>query len=200
MGSEKKEKKERSPKKKGKSGWFNSESSSLLLVAVAIAVMRFNGIPVPLVDNLIAKVKQDLWPAPKPLGPGEDVEATMKEVRAGKAIVLNDVLYQLKHFCHLDGKGDCSEWLEALPQVAASVRMGPGTWDRKAFPKAKTLELDKLLGSVVSMSAVADNPKRQEHLRVIMKYLVDSAPKKLKGTLMSSDPPKADGETTVSDE
>lgn len=169
-------------KKKKESWWDNASNGGVLALAVVIAVMRYLNLPIPVLDNVVAQVKQSLFGASSPDGgtKTDDFEASMKEVEAGRPIVLDDVLTQLKHFCAQDGRGKCEDWLDSLPSVAKSVKSGPGTWDRKKLKKAKTLELDRLLGVA---AAHPDIGGRTSDLAIIGKELLDMSPKSVKEDL-----------------
>mmetsp|Transcript_26834 Transcript_26834/g.36200 ORF Transcript_26834/g.36200 Transcript_26834/m.36200 type:complete len:195 (+) Transcript_26834:59-643(+) len=172
-------------KKKEKASFFQrildvSGAEAVLVVAVMLGALRFYQVPIPIVDNIIARVKLAMDPPPAVLEPVEDVHATMKDAAEGRPIVLIDVLVQLRHFCGEDAKGSCSEWLAALPKVATAVGKGPGTWDRKPLQKAKALELDGLLTAVTSLT---EAERHMSSIRTIGKELLDAAPKSVKKSL-----------------
>mmetsp|Transcript_71600 Transcript_71600/g.165574 ORF Transcript_71600/g.165574 Transcript_71600/m.165574 type:complete len:197 (-) Transcript_71600:88-678(-) len=178
----------RKKKKNEKLTWYSrlldvSAVEAVAIVAVSIGVLRFCEVPVPLVDNAIARVKYMVNPPPRLQEPGEDVAATMKDAAEGRPLVLIDVLYQLRHFCSEKAQASCGEWLGALPGVAAAVSRGPGTWDRKPLKKAVALELDQLLGGVASRPEAG---LRMNDILAIGQELVDSAPKSVKRDLMAA--------------
>ncbi|CAE8718074.1 unnamed protein product [Polarella glacialis] len=185
-------------KQKEKAPWWQFELSGVevaVLVLAMLAVLRCCDVPVPFVDDAIARIKLVLHPPEVPPEAGSDVAATMAAAWAGQPMVFDDLLFQLRHYCAEGGGGSCTEWLEAVPLVAAAVRRGPGTWDRKPLKKAKTLELDRLLASVNSRSDAS--AKVRQALRAIGEELLDVAPKSIKKDLLAWDSPGAAKEDEV---
>mmetsp|Transcript_37879 Transcript_37879/g.108914 ORF Transcript_37879/g.108914 Transcript_37879/m.108914 type:complete len:223 (+) Transcript_37879:70-738(+) len=105
-------------------------------------------------------------------------EKSLSEVTAGKPIDLVDLLGQLRFYCSRPESSSCATYMEKMPQVATSVKNGPGTWNRKPLRKEVSLELDRL---VSDMSAVGKAPIAD--LRTIAKEVVSSTPKKLRSEL-----------------
>eukprot|EP00930_Biecheleria_cincta_P021979 TRINITY_DN16129_c0_g1_i2.p1 TRINITY_DN16129_c0_g1~~TRINITY_DN16129_c0_g1_i2.p1 ORF type:complete len:258 (-),score=78.14 TRINITY_DN16129_c0_g1_i2:136-909(-) len=157
---------------------------NLITLGIAGGLMycRYNGIPVPYVDDFILYMKGQAGLG----GSGaqrHDAHSTLADVKDGKAIVLEDLLMQLNRFC--GSRGRCSDdYWEALPNVAIGLKRGPGTWDRKPLKKAKAQEIDDILAKMAKQPSARKLPNWKA-LRDISKELFDVTPKSMKPSLAS---------------
>eukprot|EP00931_Biecheleriopsis_adriatica_P054339 TRINITY_DN31969_c0_g1_i1.p1 TRINITY_DN31969_c0_g1~~TRINITY_DN31969_c0_g1_i1.p1 ORF type:complete len:210 (-),score=38.08 TRINITY_DN31969_c0_g1_i1:69-698(-) len=165
-----------------KKGWLDGMVGNLFFFAIAggIGYCRYHSIKIPILDDFIIKMRGG---GGGPGAPVHSASSTLSDARAGKAIVLEDLLMQMNQYC--GRRGACSEeYWEALPTVAAAIKMGPGTWDRKPLKKAKASEIDELLVKVARRPEAA-KLETWKALRSISKELYDVTPKSMKLSLAS---------------
>mmetsp|Transcript_47553 Transcript_47553/g.113140 ORF Transcript_47553/g.113140 Transcript_47553/m.113140 type:complete len:207 (-) Transcript_47553:65-685(-) len=160
-------------------GLFDVWNLLFLAIAGGIGYCRYNQIQIPILDDLIRKA---LYGEGGGGGMGDEVGNSLADARDGKPIAVTDVLGQMNRHCR---RGKCSEdYWEALPEVAAALKKGPGTWDRKPLKKEKARELDEML------TKVAQQPQARSGavwgaLRTVAKELLDVTPKSMKESLAS---------------
>eukprot|EP00440_Ansanella_granifera_P024338 gb/GFBE01026439.1/.p1 GENE.gb/GFBE01026439.1/~~gb/GFBE01026439.1/.p1 ORF type:complete len:208 (+),score=55.97 gb/GFBE01026439.1/:1-624(+) len=167
-------------KKKQEKGWLDGAFGNLLFLAIAggIGYCRYHGIQVPILDNLILKLKGSAG-----VGGGyvDEAAKSFSDAKAGKSIAVTDLLTQLNRYC--GRRGACTEeYWEALPDVASALKMGPGTWDRKPLKKAQASEIDELLVKLAKRPE-ATSLTTWKALRSMSKEVFDVAPKSMKQSL-----------------
>lgn len=155
------------------------------MLLVVIVALRFCGMRLLVIDDVIDSIKGAFGSSARVQSQGsDDATKSMKKVHEAQPIVMVDVLVQLRHFCGNEKEGRCGAWLRDLPDVLFALKKGPGTWDRKSFPKARALEVDQLLINAASNSEVAAL-KARTHLRTLALELYAVSGKSTKNELKS---------------
>merc|ERR1712125_273421 len=93
-------------------GWLDGLGGNLffLLVAGGIGYCRYNGIQIPVLDDLIQKVYTNVLGAKYGGGggapPRDDAASTLANARAGKPMAVEELVDQLNQFCR---RGGCTK-------------------------------------------------------------------------------------------
>merc|ERR1712151_1379960 len=170
----------------GNDGLLSGQAGNLVffLIAGGIGYCRYNLIRVPVLDDLLQKFwGQMRGPGGGYSAPVHDASSTLTDALAGKPMAVEDLLMQVNRFC--GKKGACTkEYWDKMPDVAAAVKRGPGTWDRKKLKKTSAQELDEILGNM------ARRPQARKRvvwnaLRSLAKELFDVTPKSMKESMAS---------------
>jgi len=179
---EEKDKKKKKPSKKPKSaGWLDGTLANIFFLALAggIGYCRYYGIKVPVLDDFILSLRGESGG-----GAGSspaDASWSLDAVRAGKSMAVNDIMPQMSRYCGRWGKCSAEYW-EELPGVAAVLKSGPGTWDRKPLKKAEARDIDSIITKVAGRPE-ARQKANWDALRAISKELFDVTPKSMKESL-----------------
>eukprot|EP00927_Polykrikos_kofoidii_P009081 TRINITY_DN13766_c3_g1_i1.p1 TRINITY_DN13766_c3_g1~~TRINITY_DN13766_c3_g1_i1.p1 ORF type:complete len:246 (+),score=69.54 TRINITY_DN13766_c3_g1_i1:70-738(+) len=196
---EKKEEKrrERKPKKKKSGGLISGSTENILCLIVGAGVCYYKGFHLPVMDAISAKLGLGWKPNTEAY---KKIDSTMDDIRKEKAIDLHGFYSVLNHHCGIGLPvvgglgGRCSDFLKEMPKVAASVKRGPGTWDRKKLKKAEAQAMDNLISTVASRN---DAASARRYFKIVVAELLTSSPKSLKGELKA---PGVLEQTTTTDE
>lgn len=182
----KEEKKKKKSSKKSKSssssGWLDGTFANIFFFALAggIGYCRYYGIKVPVLDDFILQLRGESFGGGAG-GSAADASWSLDAVRAGKAMAVNDLMPQMSRYCGRWGKCSAEYW-EELPNVAAVLKSGPGTWDRKPLKKAEAKDIDGIIAKVAGRPE-ARQKANWDALRAISKELFDVTPKSMKESL-----------------